>query len=112
MLWSNGPRTPWRTGQSLRAFMKWAILNGNTGPAPGISKAAAASVRFMGSISNEELPPVLNRYRFFALPSVREGMPKALIEAMACGLVCIGTDVEGINEIIRDGENGFLAGGA
>ena len=77
----------------------------------GISKAAAASVRFMGSISNEELPPVLNRYRFFALPSVREGMPKALIEAMACGLVCIGTDVEGINEIIRDGENGFLAAG-
>ena len=36
-------------------------------------------------------------------------MPKTLLEAMACGCICIGTDVPGINEIIRDGDNGILA---
>ena len=36
-------------------------------------------------------------------------MPKNLVEALACGLVCIGTDVTGINEIITDGFNGYLA---
>jgi glycosyltransferase involved in cell wall biosynthesis len=38
-------------------------------------------------------------------------MPKTLLEAMACGLVCIGTNVEGINQIVEDGVNGYLAKG-
>lgn len=38
-------------------------------------------------------------------------MPKALLEALACGLLCVGTDVEGINEVIKDGDNGILAEG-
>ncbi len=35
-------------------------------------------------------------------------MPKALLEAMACGLPCIGSNVEGIREIIKHKENGYL----
>ena len=46
----------------------------------------------------------------FALPSLYEGHPKALIEAMACGLPVIGTDVQGIREVVDDGETGVLAG--
>jgi glycosyltransferase involved in cell wall biosynthesis len=38
-------------------------------------------------------------------------MPKSLLEAMSCGLICIGTNVEGINEVISDGIDGFLANG-
>jgi len=52
---------------------------------------------------------LLNQYDYYILPSFYEGMPKTLLEAMACGLVCIGTDVTGINEIINDGANGYLA---
>ncbi len=66
-------------------------------------------INFLGNFPNSELPKVLNRYNIFILPSFYEGMPKTLLEAMGCGLACIGTDVEGIKEVIKDGENGLLA---
>ncbi len=70
-----------------------------------------AAVDFKGILANNLLPGILNKYRFFVLASLNESLPKSLLEAMACGLVCIGTDVTGINEIITDGVNGRLAGG-
>jgi glycosyltransferase involved in cell wall biosynthesis len=63
---------------------------------------------FLGSIPNNELPKMLNQHEVFILPSLYEGMPKALLEAMACGISCIGTNVEGIREIITHQENGYL----
>lgn len=76
-----------------------------------LAKECGASVKFLGSVSNNVLPDLLNRYAFFVLPSYFEGMPKTLLEAMACGLVCIGTDVDGINEVVSDGSDGFLSQG-
>lgn len=73
------------------------------------AKRLGARVNFMGAVPNNELPQILNRYHYFVLPSLYEGMPKSLLEAMACGLVCIGTDVEGINEIIENDVDGYLA---
>jgi glycosyltransferase involved in cell wall biosynthesis len=67
--------------------------------------------RFKGVVANARLPEVLRQYHYFILPSRYEGMPKALLEAMACGLVAIGTDVPGIAEIIRDGQTGLLIDG-
>jgi glycosyltransferase involved in cell wall biosynthesis len=67
-----------------------------------------AEVRFMGVVPNSALMRIHHDHAVFALCSPREGMPKALIEAMASGLICIGTDTEGINELIADGETGYL----
>ncbi len=65
-------------------------------------------VEFRGNVPNNQLPEELGKSELFILPSFYEGNPKVLLEAMACGLPCIGTKVDGIKEIIRHKENGYL----
>jgi len=72
------------------------------------SKKIKAKIFFRGTVPNKKIPIILNKYKIFILPSFYEGMPKALLEAMACGLPCIGADVRGINEVIKHGYNGWL----
>ena len=68
-------------------------------------------VKFLGNVPNHKLPEILNQHELFILPSLWEsGHPKALLEAMACGLPVIGTDVPGINSTIKHRHNGFLCG--
>lgn len=67
-----------------------------------------ADVQFRGRVPNGDLPEILNRHKVFVLPSLYEGMPKTLLEAMACGLPVVGTDVEGIEEVLEDGHTGLL----
>ena len=64
----------------------------------------------LGSIPNSKLSKIINRYPVYILPSFYEGNPKTLLEAMACGTAVIGTNVEGIREIIKNNENGLLCG--
>jgi glycosyltransferase involved in cell wall biosynthesis len=51
---------------------------------------------------------VLAQSHIVCLPSLREGVPKILIEAAACGRAIVTTDVPGCREIVRQGENGLL----
>lgn len=74
-----------------------------------VAETCGADVRWLGMVANDNLPAVITGYRFFVLASLWEGMPKALLEAMAAGLVCIGHDTTGINELIQDGVTGYLS---
>ncbi len=50
----------------------------------------------------------LKAFDFFVLPSVKEGLPYTLLEAMAAGLLIVATRVGGVSEIITDKSDGFL----
>jgi len=71
-------------------------------------KSHRLKVRFMGWVPNEQLPEILNTAEAFVLPSLYEGNPKALLEAMACGLAVIATNVDGIKDLVSHGVNGYL----
>lgn len=68
-----------------------------------------SQVNFLGTLPNKFLPNIYKNYSYYILPSNHEGMPKTLLEAMASGCLCIGTDVPGINEIIEHNVNGILS---
>lgn len=54
------------------------------------------------------IPKILARFDIFALPSKEEGSPKAMLEAMACQLPPVASNVRGIRELIKDGQTGIL----
>jgi len=56
----------------------------------------------------ENMPEVWAQADIACLPSYREGLPKALIEALATGLPCVTTDVPGCREVLAPGVNGLL----
>jgi glycosyltransferase involved in cell wall biosynthesis len=68
-----------------------------------------ARVNFKGIVKNDCLPDILNKYKYYVISSFYEGMPKSLLEAMSCSLICVGANVRGVNEVITDKINGFLA---
>ncbi|ART50518.1 glycosyl transferase [Acidovorax carolinensis] len=65
-----------------------------------------AQVRFLGNVA--DLPERLAATQVFVLSTRWEGMPLALVEAMAAGCACIGTDVVGVREVIDQGRTGLL----
>lgn len=71
-----------------------------------VELALTASVDFLGHI--QEVTDELRKADIFVLPSLQEGMPNALLEAMACGLPPVATRIGGVTDIILDGENGIL----
>lgn len=66
------------------------------------------AVEFAGTLPHDELPVAINRCEVFVLPSLYEGHPKALIEAMACGAAVVGSAVEGIDNLIVHEATGLL----
>jgi glycosyltransferase involved in cell wall biosynthesis len=81
-----------------------------------IDEGVADRVTFLGALPGaEEVRAELAKADMYVLASRQEGLPRALIEAMACGIVCIGADVGGTAELLdadhlfRPGDAGALA---
>lgn len=70
--------------------------------------AMGVKVEMQGMVPHEKLPEVLSTVSMYAMVSPLEGHPKALLEAMACGLPVIGGNSPGIREEIADGKNGLI----
>lgn len=65
-------------------------------------------VRFMGRISNDEIPKALNEMDVFVNCSKQESFGVNILEAMACGLPVVATDCVGPREIMIDGITGII----
>lgn len=63
---------------------------------------------FIGKIPREDMPQYLVSSTIFVSTSPREGASVSLLEAMACGIFPIVTDIPANREWIKDGDNGFL----
>jgi glycogen synthase len=65
-------------------------------------------VRFRGRLQSQAMPEVYRNADIFVFPSHAEGMPNAVLEALATGLPVIGTRIEGTRELVRHGVEGLL----
>jgi glycosyltransferase involved in cell wall biosynthesis len=81
------------------------------GPLLPDMRRLAAELEIDGALTfyglREDVAPILAQMDVFVLTSNSEGMPNAVMEAMATGLPCVTTDVGDCRELIAEGENGF-----
>lgn len=65
-------------------------------------------VRFLGHVTDEELPGIYERSTVFVMPSIAELQSIATMEAMASGRPVIGADAMALPHLVHDGDNGYL----
>jgi glycosyltransferase involved in cell wall biosynthesis len=68
----------------------------------------ASAIRWHGWMSPAALPQIYQSADCLVNPSLYEGMPNVVLEAMACGLPVIASRVPGNEELVLDGDTGFL----
>lgn len=84
-----------------------AILGGH---AEEIESMLKLPVYPLGYVNNEQrIVHIYNTADVFVLPSLEDNLPNTLMEAMACGVPCVGFNVGGIPEMIDHQQNGFVA---
>lgn len=71
-----------------------------------LKEAAPAAVTYVGEVA--DTAPYLQCADVFVFPSRGEGLPNALLEAMACGCACAASDLEGCQELLDNGQCGVL----
>ena len=84
-----------------------AILGGH---AEELEGKLALPVHPIGYVSDQQqIRDVYNAANVFVLPSLEDNLPNTIMEAMACGVPCVGFKVGGIPEMIDHGKNGYVA---
>lgn len=96
-------------GRSIRFLHAGTPDEGNPAAVPEMTLRAwvkEGAIEWLGHV--EDMPALLASVDVVVLPSYREGLPKTLIEAAACALPLITTDVPGCREVVSDGLDGLL----
>lgn len=78
---------------------------------PAVLEAAesAGHIRFLGAVDQQAMPALLNQMDVFCVTTrLREGFPRALIEAAACGCALIATDQVPMRILVEEGKTGWL----
>ena len=94
-----------------RGEKRLRLLIAGTGPAEAEVARLAAScpgATYLGFIDEDQKRDLLARADAFVQLSIREGLSIATLEAMACGVPCIVSDLPGVREPVIAGETGFL----
>ncbi|MDR0535285.1 MAG: glycosyltransferase [Puniceicoccales bacterium] len=84
--------------------LRLASATGNDG-ASAAPDGADAQILFPGPA---DMPPLFRRCRFAVLSTHYEGLPLALVEALAAGCACLGSDVPGVRDVLAHDANGLL----
>ncbi len=72
--------------------------------------AANGRIHWLGTVANESLPAVINQAKALILCSHSDGLPRSMLEAMACGAPVIGSKVGGIASTLQHKVTGYLCG--
>jgi glycosyltransferase involved in cell wall biosynthesis len=70
-------------------------------------QGVASMIDYQGVVETDDVPVLINKSRIFLYPSRREPFGLSIIEAMACGVPVVTTDVFGPREIVTHNYNGF-----
>lgn len=84
-----------------------AILGGHSDEIAGRLALPAYPLGYVGD--DQKIVSVYNAADVYVLPSLEDNLPNTVMEAMACGVPCVGFRVGGIPEMIDDGVNGYVA---
>jgi len=66
------------------------------------------NIKFIEPRPHDEIPLWINASDFLVLPTLAEGRPNVVLESMACEKTIIASNVDGVPELVNDGDTGFL----
>jgi glycosyltransferase involved in cell wall biosynthesis len=116
LVWGKGFRELFMAAESLREthpHVVFVVVGGSdSNKADAISLGDLGDAQRRGRVvfagERDDMEHVYPAFDIFALPSHREGFPRAAMEAAASGLPVIATDIRGCREVVSDGQSGLL----
>ncbi len=113
MLWDKGVGEFVAAARILRGRARFVLVGGpDTGNPASVTEENLLGWQREGVVEwwgqQDDMAMTLSQACIVCLPSYREGLPKVLLEAMACGRPCITTDAPGCRDAVRHEDYGLL----